>query len=458
MRLTDITPGPAFRLALKVSSFSLLVSTLLCALIYNVVTQAMLYELKSQSKEEVLLLSDILKASGSEGLIEALGGLSRTHVPIGHIVGVFNALGEPLAGNLSVAPDFVGWKKTSVTLIKPRVYGHQHQYHAKVVRLSGHTLIVGRSDKLITAVQFKLTYSLLIASLIIALVTLLLGFTSSVASARKIRHMDDVLKRVSEGENRVRIKLKDATHPDQFDNLGQRINQHVDTLDELITGIKSTASAVAHDLKTPLAHTQFSLFEALELCQNGQDPTLLIENTITEVEQINTTFDTILRISRINTQLDRSHFQYFELWSVIEKVTELFAPVFDEKGHQISLQKESDSNRLLGDAGMLEQLLVNLLKNILVHCADGTHVIIRLATHSEGLTLTVQDDGAGIPEQEIDNVLKPFYRADKATEEPGNGLGLTLVAAIAHHHKASLTLHDCSPGLRVNVQFPAQIE
>lgn len=459
MRLVDIIPGSAFRLSLKISSLTLLVMSLICVFIYNAVTQAMIYELRTQAEEEISLLGDILKEDGSKGMTEALAGLSNTFIPKEHIVGVFNADGKAIAGNVSIAPDFVGWKKTVLTLISPSLDEEQNQYHSKVIHLKGYTLIVGRSDTLIVAVQRSLIVWLLIAALVISLSTLILGAISSASSARKIRHMDNVLKKVADGESNVRVQRSPTARPDQLDQLGEKINLNLDTLSELITGIKSTASAVAHDLKTPLAHTLFSLYEAQEQSEKGECPTPVIKKAINDVEAINTTFDTILRISRINAHLDRSHFQWVDIWSVIDKITELYEPVYGEIDNQIIVTKPDDGvkpQKVYGDAGMLEQLLVNLLKNIQAHCPDGTKVMITTVLDDTGLDMIVQDDGPGVSEQSIDNILKPFYRVDKARTESGNGLGLTLIAAIARYHKASLSLENSHPGLRVIIHFPLQ--
>jgi signal transduction histidine kinase len=67
--------------------------------------------------------------------------------------------------------------------------------------------------------------------------------------------------------------------------------------------------------------------------------------------------------------------------------------------------------------------------------------------------LIVEDDGSGIPANELETFLKPFERLDVARTKPGNGLGLALVAAIAKQHEADLKLENASPGLRVIVSF-----
>ncbi len=458
VRLADIIPGSSFKLSLKITSLIMLVISLTAFVIYNAVTQALLYELSSQSEEEIALLGDILKKDGSQELVKVLNGLNNTYVPKERIVGLFNHLDQPIAGNISVAPDFVGWKKTvlSITGIHPDKES-QHQYHTRIIELDGYTLVVARSDTLIAAVQKKLLMWLIIGAIVISLTSLTLGVLSSADSARKIKHMDRVLKQVADGSTEARVEISQQPHPDQLDQLGVKINYHLSKLSELITGIKSTASAVAHDLKTPLSHIQISLFDALEQSEKGQNPAPTIEAAIDEVKAINTTFDTILRISRINAQLDKSHFQWFDLKLTVEKISELFEPVYADIGNQITLSLEAKppaSTQMFGDASMIEQLLVNLLRNIQVHCPQGTLVTINLNPKAGSLTLEVQDNGPGIPQDEIDKVLKPFHRVDKARTESGNGLGLTLISAIAHHHSAKVSLHNRSPGLSVSIDFP----
>ena len=67
--------------------------------------------------------------------------------------------------------------------------------------------------------------------------------------------------------------------------------------------------------------------------------------------------------------------------------------------------------------------------------------------------LEVADSGPGIPEEARDSVLQRFYRLESSRNTPGSGLGLSLVAAVAHLHNVALELSDNAPGLRVSLRF-----
>jgi signal transduction histidine kinase len=109
-----------------------------------------------------------------------------------------------------------------------------------------------------------------------------------------------------------------------------------------------------------------------------------------------------------------------------------------------------------GDRALITQLIANLLDNAIRHTPAGTH--IHLSVRQDGLlpVLSVTDDGPGIPEAELDNVLRPFYRLEASRTTEGSGLGLNLVAAIAKQHQAELRLIPNRPGLKVEIRFPAQ--
>ncbi|HVB18043.1 MAG TPA: sensor histidine kinase [Stellaceae bacterium] len=77
--------------------------------------------------------------------------------------------------------------------------------------------------------------------------------------------------------------------------------------------------------------------------------------------------------------------------------------------------------------------------------------------HDNGVTVTLSDTGPGIPRSEYANVFRRFYRLETSRTTPGNGLGLSLVAAIAALHGISIELADNEPGLRLTLELPGAI-
>ena len=87
------------------------------------------------------------------------------------------------------------------------------------------------------------------------------------------------------------------------------------------------------------------------------------------------------------------------------------------------------------------------------HAPDGSEISLSLVKTGTETRLVIADNGPGIPFDERDNVVKRLYRLDRSRNTPGNGLGLSLVQAIAGLHGAELSLEDNAPGLRVVIRF-----
>ena len=90
-----------------------------------------------------------------------------------------------------------------------------------------------------------------------------------------------------------------------------------------------------------------------------------------------------------------------------------------------------------------------MVDNALKFTPKGGEVVVRLTVRDEGPRIEIADNGPGVPESEREAVLQRFYRAARARNEPGSGLGLSIVTAIARLHHFTLVLEDANPGLRV---------
>jgi len=111
-----------------------------------------------------------------------------------------------------------------------------------------------------------------------------------------------------------------------------------------------------------------------------------------------------------------------------------------------------------GDADLLFDALANLVDNAIKHGREGGEVIVDVAQEGEGPVLSVADNGTGVPLNEHQNVFRRFYRLEKSRSTPGNGLGLSLVAAVARLHGARIEMIDNLPGLKFRLLFPGQAD
>src|SRR5262249_40504841 len=148
-------------------------------------------------------------------------------------------------------------------------------------------------------------------------------------------------------------------------------------------------------------------------------------------------FASLTRISQIEANDRLAGFRTVNLSDVAKQVVELFDAAAEEKGGQLSVK--ADQHVLItGDRGLLFDALSNLVDNAIKHGREAGRVTVEVARNDRGSVISVTDDGPGIPTEEFQQVFRRFYRLESSRHTPGNGLGLSLVAAVARLHGARI--------------------
>jgi signal transduction histidine kinase len=179
----------------------------------------------------------------------------------------------------------------------------------------------------------------------------------------------------------------------------------------------------------------------------------LVADTMRELDAVLGTFSSLLRISRIEALDPRGAFRVVDLDQVAGDVAELFDAAAEEKGSRVKVES-SGRIPVRGDRDLLFDAISNLIDNAIKHGGAGD-VQVTVRDNDHGPTVSVADRGPGIPLEERKHVLKRFYRIERSRSSPGNGLGLSLVAAVAQLHGAHIEMEDNKPGLKIQLQFPA---
>ena len=373
------------------------------------------------------------------------------------VVGLFDSAGTPLAGNLLKRPDAPGWHEAALavsgaaTPTQTEERGVAYLYRSAL--LGEHTLVVGQRMDRLSLTKRAIFRTLAISGFVVVLAMLSAGYFLSRKSQYKLEILETTLARISDGDMSARMRL--SSDNDQIDRIAERINTHLDTLSRLIVSTRVTAAAIAHDLKSPLARAYLGLGRALTQFEAGRDPRAEIEDTQAELERMNGIFDTFLRLARIEGGADGATFAELDLGALMDDLAETYQMVAEDKGQRfVYTRPDRESTMVMGDATMLQQLLVNLLENAVTHGGEDNRIGLCIDHAADHIHLIVSDSGPGIPKLARDAVFEPFYRLDPSRSKPGSGLGLALVRAIAERHGARVTLSDNAPGLRVVVSFP----
>jgi signal transduction histidine kinase len=133
-------------------------------------------------------------------------------------------------------------------------------------------------------------------------------------------------------------------------------------------------------------------------------------------------------------------------------VADLYDAAAEEK--KVDLQVIGQKPMLVtGDRDLLFDAIANLVDNAIKHGREAGRVVVRLDRRGDGTLISVADNGPGIPVDERQHVFRRFYRLERSRCTPGNGLGLSLVAAVARRHDARVELFDNAPGLKVEMRL-----
>ena len=245
-----------------------------------------------------------------------------------------------------------------------------------------------------------------------------------------------------------------VTGDDEFARLNVDINRMLDRIQHLMDGVRHVSNAIAHDLRTPLSRIRNKLDDAV---RHEMTVATLSDATYTAIDGIDDlilVFEKLLQIAEAESGMRTNSFEAVDLNRIAHDMVELYDATAEEK--QVVL-KASSQNAILatGDHNLLASAVASLIDNAIKYAGPGAIVDVGAYADSQFISLVVQDNGPGIPAEELPRVTERFYRLDRSRSLPGNGLGLSIVSAIAILHGGTLRLEDAEPGLIARIVLPA---
>ena len=394
-----------------------------------------------------------IQADAREGGPDTLRGVVQDM--IGHAPGYFyllqDASGTVLAGNLPATEPLPGVRDwPGPTKHRKHPYSGIRGYG--VALDNGGYLLVGVGIHQLNEMREMLDHSFLLGGVLALLLALGGGAAMSLGVLRKIETVSQSSRDIVDGGLQRRIPVRGSG--DEFDHLATSLNTMLDRIQGLMEGLRQVSTDIAHDLRTPLTR----LRQRLELAQRrGGDEQafqVVLEATLKDIDTILDTFGALLRIAQIESGARRAGFADLDFGELLHNVLEVYLPSLEEKEQTLAEHIEAGL-RLRGDRELLMQLFANLLENAVRYAPAGSRIAVQARRRGARIEVVVADNGPGIPPAMRDKVLQRFFRLEQSRTTPGNGLGLSLVAAVAGLHEASLELTDNLPGLRVIVSLPA---
>jgi signal transduction histidine kinase len=293
---------------------------------------------------------------------------------------------------------------------------------------------------------------------------ILLGLAGGILVSRDVRRniasLNDVIAAARGGDLRARARVRGTG--DEYDELAAGLNDMLDRLERSIGGLRHAGDAIAHDLRSPLTRLRARLEAAMIEADAGRaDPKAALHQALEDADGVLRTFSAVLAIARLEAAGEAPGQETFDPGRLAADVAELYEPLCEEKGLDFQAELTPDLSAR-GNREFIAQALANILDNAVKYTPPGGAVMLRVRRRSSGdLEISVTDTGPGVAPQERGRVVERFVRLENSRSQPGAGLGLSLVAAVASAHKGRLELDEgpgsvagSGPGLRVALVLP----
>jgi signal transduction histidine kinase len=282
------------------------------------------------------------------------------------------------------------------------------------------------------------------------------GYIFSGRLLRPIKKISEDVAEIS-AQNLTR-RIQTGETKDEWYQLSHTVNDLLNRLQESFELQRRFISNASHELSTPLTSISSQLEITLQRERDSEDYRSVMQSVYQDVRHMNKLTQTLLEFAKasgnpggLEIDLIRIDEILLRLPSEVVKTDASFSVLiqFDE------LPEEEENLLVFGN----EALLLTAIKNIVVNACKYSYnnrAIVSLQAKENALFIAVQNEGAGIPEEELENIFQPFYRMEENRTTGGFGLGLSLTKRILKIHKGSIRVSS-EPGKQTvfTIQLPA---
>jgi len=437
-----------FRLSALYAGVFALSVVILGAFVLVITNQALRDQIVTFSSTDI---AAIRNGYGSEGDFEAIEVVHQLMAgPANSGFYLLQRDGKVLAGNLPAMSPRTGTIEFSVSVAG----GSREMLGVGEFVAPGLYVFSGSDKARLRAVEAHILDVMLVLFAVALLIAVAGGTLVSRSFLRRTDAMAKACRDIMQGDLKLRIPVRGTR--DELDRLAEAINEMLSRISALMENLSQVSNDIAHDLRTPVTHLRHRLERARADCRTAEDYGVALEAAIAKADEILGLFTALLRIAQIEGGERRAAFAPLELGAVLAQMRELFEPVAEEAGDTLQLTAAGQTI-IRGDRQLLVQLFSNLIENAIVHTPRGTRILLSLLRADGRAVARVSDDGPGVPREEHERLFRRLYRREASRAQPGYGLGLSLVAAIAELHGAVIRLVD-GPGLAVEISFPLAAE
>jgi len=343
--------------------------------------------------------------------------------------------------------------------------GYNMKYVAVRVEDGGDILGVVRFSLPLSEVQLQiqLIYRAVLYGAIVAIViALTIAYFVSRSITSPIRQMQEIAQQIAKGDFSAKVKIGSK---DELGELAKSLNTMADKLQQKMENLKQMdrmktdfVANVSHELKTPLTLIKGYIETLEDKAINDKDKARKFISIIKEhADRLENIINDLLSLSELELSRRCIEKTDCDLKSLIDEVALGFGHALARKNQVLNVNSQGNDLRIKADRDKIEQVFVNLIDNAIKYTQEAGTIEISIRDQQDAVTVTVQDNGIGIPKEHIDRVFERFYRVDKARsrELGGTGLGLGIAKHVVLAHNGEIHIESrVSKGTIVSVTLP----
>jgi signal transduction histidine kinase len=292
-------------------------------------------------------------------------------------------------------------------------------------------------------------YALLLVTALLVCYALARYLSSPIQKIRR------ATRKLADGDLKTRVGDEVGNRRDELAALARDFDVMAERIESLITSQQRLSRDVSHELRSPLARMNVAL-EIAKQKSNG-DTAPVLERIETESNRLNELISRLLTLSRLETGSQDFESAEIDLKALVEQVVSDADFEANAVGKSVRITR-ADNCRIVGSHELVESAVENVLRNAVRYTRDGSEVEVSLKSNDGSAVVSVRDHGGGVPDEELKNLFRPFYRVGEARDRSsgGTGLGLAIAERAIKAHKGGIQALNIDDGLVVVISFKCE--
>ncbi len=267
-----------------------------------------------------------------------------------------------------------------------------------------------------------------------------------------IRKLREATHKLADGMLSTRVAGQVGKRRDELSDLARDFDVMAERIETLVVSQQRLNSDISHELRSPLAR----LNVALEIAKQKSTPETIpiLDRIERESHRLNEMISRLLTLAKLETNSELVEPVRIDLTEIVRDVAEDALFEAQARGRSVKVSCDDDCT-VLGSENLLRSAIENVLRNAVRYTAEGTAVNVALTSNNGNAVLQVSDHGGGVPEDELANLFRPFYRVGEARDRTtgGTGLGLAIAERAIKAHKGTISVRNTDDGLLVEISL-----